>query len=146
MNSYTTKDWLIIGFISLVLQKNFILQTYKILNATRYIDIFKSRKWGTSFSYKSTVNFKFLSKLFSNLWIQLAFHSFDRNLKFLLDWFKNNGLSQLGNVTNGISIYWNDSNTRLYMNYTSFVPWTHHTAWIRSLVTRAFAPFAVQVM
>ena len=37
----------------------------------------------------------------------------------------------------GISIFWKDTNTGLYMNYTSFVPWTHGTAWIRSLVTRA---------
>ena len=37
----------------------------------------------------------------------------------------------------GITIYGKDTNTGLYVNYTSFVPWTHRTAWIRSLVTRA---------
>ena len=38
---------------------------------------------------------------------------------------------------NGISIYRKDTNTGLYVNYTSFIPWTHCTAWIRSLATRA---------
>ena len=37
----------------------------------------------------------------------------------------------------GISIYQKDSNTDLYVNYASFVPWTYRTAWIRSLITRA---------
>ena len=27
--------------------------------------------------------------------------------------------------------------TGLYVNYTSFIPWTHGTTWISSLVTRA---------
>ena len=36
-----------------------------------------------------------------------------------------------------ISIYGKNTNTGLYVNYTSFVPWTHGTAWIRSLVTHA---------
>ena len=38
----------------------------------------------------------------------------------------------------GILIYRKDTNTGLHVIYTSFVPWTHRNAWIRSLVTRAF--------
>ena len=30
-----------------------------------------------------------------------------------------------------------NTNTGLYVNYESFLLWTHRTAWIRSLVTRA---------
>ena len=41
-------------------------------------------------------------------------------------------------VPHGIINFWKDTNTGLYVNFTSFVHWTYHTAWIRSPVTRAF--------
>ena len=65
--------------------------------------------------------------------------SFDKNLKFTVDLFENEvpHFLDLEMSPDGISIYWKDTNTGLYVNYTSFVPWTHRTAWIRSLVTRA---------
>ena len=37
----------------------------------------------------------------------------------------------------GTSIFRKDTNTGLYVNFTSFVPWTYRISWIRSLVTRA---------
>ena len=37
----------------------------------------------------------------------------------------------------GTSIFRKDNNTGLYVNFTSFVPWTYRISWIRSLVTRA---------
>ena len=37
----------------------------------------------------------------------------------------------------GIAIFRKDTNTGLYVNFTSFVPWTYRTSWIRSLVVRA---------
>ena len=37
----------------------------------------------------------------------------------------------------GISIFRKDTNTGLYVNFTSFVPWTYLTSWIKTLVTRA---------
>ena len=62
-----------------------------------------------------------------------------KNLKFTIDLFENEvpHLLHLEMSPNGISIYRKDTNTGLYVNYTSFVPWTHRTAWIRSLVRRA---------
>ena len=36
----------------------------------------------------------------------------------------------------GTSIFRKDTNTGLYVNFTSFVPWTYRISWIRSLVTR----------
>ena len=37
----------------------------------------------------------------------------------------------------GTSIFRKDTNTGLYVNFTSFVPWTYPISWIRSLVTGA---------
>ena len=37
----------------------------------------------------------------------------------------------------GIAIFRKDTNTGLYVNFTSFVPWTYRTSWIRSLAARA---------
>ena len=66
-------------------------------------------------------------------------NSFDKNLKFTVDLLENEvpHFLDLEMSPDGISIYWKDTNTGLYVNYTNFVPWTHRTAWIRSLVTRA---------
>ena len=66
-------------------------------------------------------------------------NSFDKYVKFIVDLFKNDVplFLNLEMSPDGISIYRKDTNTGLYVNYTSFVPWTHRTAWIRSLVTCA---------
>ena len=32
-----------------------------------------------------------------------------------------------------------DTNTGLYVNFNSYVPWSYHVSWIRSLVSRAHA-------
>ena len=63
--------------------------------------------------------------------------SFDKNLKFTTDLFENEvpHFLDLGMSPNGISIYRKDTNTGLYVNYTSFVPSIHRTTWIRILVT-----------
>ena len=37
----------------------------------------------------------------------------------------------------GISIFRNDTNTGVYINFTSFIPWTYCTSWIKTLITRA---------
>ena len=65
--------------------------------------------------------------------------SFDKNLKFTVDLFENEvpHFLDLEISPDGISIYRKDTNTGLYVNYTSFVLWTHRIAWIRSLVTPA---------
>ena len=36
----------------------------------------------------------------------------------------------------GISSYQKDNNTGLSVNYTNFVPWSHHTEWVNSFVIR----------
>ena len=66
-------------------------------------------------------------------------NSFDKYVKFPIDLFKNDVplFLNLEMSTDGISVYRKDTNTGLYVNYTSFAPWTHRTAWIRSLVTCA---------
>ena len=66
-------------------------------------------------------------------------NSFDKNLKFTIDLFKNEAphFLDLEMSPDGISIYRKDTSTGLYVNYASFVPWTHRTAWIRRLVIRA---------
>ena len=60
-------------------------------------------------------------------------------LKFAVDLFENEvpPFLDLEISLDGISIYQKDTNTGLYVNYTSFVSWIHHTIWIRNLVTRA---------
>ena len=66
-------------------------------------------------------------------------HGFDKNSKLTVELFENEvpHFLDLEMSPDGISIYWKDTNIGLYVNYTSFVPWTHRTAWISSLVTRA---------
>ena len=67
-------------------------------------------------------------------------NDFDKNLKFTVDLFENEvpHFLDLEISLDGIMIYSKDTNTGLYVNCTSFVPWTHRTAWIRILVTRSF--------
>ena len=71
--------------------------------------------------------------------IHKLLNGFDKNLKFTVDLFENEvpHFLEFKMSPGGILIYRKDINTGLYVNYTSFVSWTHRTAWIRSLVTRA---------
>ena len=39
----------------------------------------------------------------------------------------------------GVAIFRKDTNTGLYVNFTSFVPWTYRTSWIISLAVSASA-------
>ena len=71
--------------------------------------------------------------------IRELLNSFDKNFKFTVDLFENEvpHFLDLEMSPDGISIYRKDTNTGLYVNYESFVPWIDRTGWIRSLVTRA---------
>ena len=71
--------------------------------------------------------------------IHKLLNGFDKYLKFTIDLFENEvtHFLDLEISPDGISIYRKDTNTGLYVNYTSFVPWSHRTACISSLVTRA---------
>ena len=68
-----------------------------------------------------------------------ALNKFDKKLRFTVDMFKDKvpHFLDLELSPDGTSIFRKDSNTGLYVNFTSFVPWTYHILWIRSLVTRA---------
>ena len=57
-------------------------------------------------------------------------NSFDKYVKFPIDLFKNDVplFLNLEMSTDGISVYRKDTNTGLYVNYTSFAPWTHRTS------------------
>ena len=68
--------------------------------------------------------------------IHKLLNGFDKNLQFTVDLFENEAphFLDLEMSLDGISIYWKDTNTGLYVNYTSFVPWTNCTAWIGNLV------------
>ena len=63
-------------------------------------------------------------------------NSFDKHLNFYLIYLQINFPNILTWI-NGISVYCKDTSTWLHVNYTSFVTWNRHTAWIRSLVTCA---------
>ena len=66
-------------------------------------------------------------------------NKFDKNFRFTVDMFQNNVLHflDLELSADGILIFRKDTNTGLYVNFTSFVPWTYCTLWIKTLVTRA---------
>ena len=64
-----------------------------------------------------------------------ALNQFDKNLCFTVDMFKDKvpHFLDLEFSPDGTSIFQKDTNTRLYVNFTSFVPWTYRISWIRSL-------------
>ena len=63
-------------------------------------------------------------------------NGFFKNLKFAVDLLENEVLRflDLKMLPDRISIYWKDTNTGLYANYTSFVSSTYHNAWISVIV------------
>ena len=68
-----------------------------------------------------------------------SLNKFDKNLRFTVDMFQNKvpHFLDLELSPDGISIFRKDTNTGLYVNFTSFVPRTYRTSWIKTLVTRA---------
>ena len=68
-----------------------------------------------------------------------SLNKFDKNFRFTVDMFQNKvpHFLDLELSPDGISIFRKDTNTGLYVNFTSFVPWTYRTSWIKTLVTRA---------
>ena len=64
-------------------------------------------------------------------------NSFDKNIQVTVDLFESEVPHFLDTEMSpdGISIYWKVNYTGLYANFTSFIPWSHCTAWISSLVT-----------
>ena len=68
-----------------------------------------------------------------------AFNKFDKTLRYTFDIFQNQvpQFLDLEFSPDEIAIFSKNTNTSLYVNFTSFAPWRHHTSWIKSLVTRA---------
>ena len=66
--------------------------------------------------------------------IQNLLNNYDPNLRFTVDFphFLDLELS-----SDGISVFRKNTNTGLYTHFSSYVPWTHKTAWIKSLTSRA---------
>ena len=71
--------------------------------------------------------------------VHKALNKFDNNLRFTVHMFQNETphFLDLELSPDVITIFRKDTNTGLYVNFTSFVPWIYPTSWIRSLVTRA---------
>ena len=71
--------------------------------------------------------------------IQNLLNNFDPNLRFTVDLFQNEVPHFLDLVLfpDGISIFRINTNTGLYTHFSSYIPWTDRTAWIKSLTSRA---------
>ena len=71
--------------------------------------------------------------------VDKALNKFDSNLRFTIGMFQDEVPHFLGFelLPDGITIFRKGTNTRLYINFTSFVPWTYRTSWVRSLVSGA---------
>ena len=64
---------------------------------------------------------------------------FDKNLRFTVDTFENvvPHFLDLELRNDGITLYKKATNTELYVNFSTYVPWTFKASWIRSLASRA---------
>ena len=71
--------------------------------------------------------------------IRNLLNEFDPNLRFTVDTFKDivPHFLDLEFSPDGLEIYRKDTNTGLYINFHSYVPWHFKIARIKSLVTRA---------
>ena len=64
-----------------------------------------------------------------------ALNNIDKNLYFTVDMFQNEApyFLELELSPDRITIFQKDTNTSLYVNFTSFASWTNRTSWIRSM-------------
>ena len=71
--------------------------------------------------------------------IHQALNKFDKNLRFTVDKFEYvlPHFLDLELRDDGIALYMKPTNTGLYVNYNSNVPWALRVSWIKSLTTRA---------
>ena len=77
----------------------------------------------------------------SNIPAVLAkFNSFDPNLKFTVDKFSDDVIHFLDIKisVDGIDIYCKDTHTGQYTHFSSFEPFLHKIAWVKSLFHRAY--------
>ena len=66
-------------------------------------------------------------------------NNFDTNLRFTVGIFQNEvpRVFDLELSPDGISIFRKNRNTGLYTHFSPYVPWTHRSAWIKNLTSRA---------
>ena len=71
--------------------------------------------------------------------VHQALKKIEKNLRFTIDRFDDvvPHFLDLEIRDEGIALYKKHTNTDLYVNYNSNVPWTFRVSWIRSLTTRA---------
>ena len=64
--------------------------------------------------------------------VHKALNKCESNLRFTVDMFQHEVSHFLDHELppDGITIFRKDTNTGLYVNFTSFVPWTYRTSWI----------------
>ena len=68
------------------------------------------------------------------------FNSFDRNLKFTVDTFEDGNVHflDISVLPNGdTDVYSKPTNTGLYSQYDSYIPWRYKISWARSLFNRS---------
>ena len=67
--------------------------------------------------------------------VHLALNKFDKNLQFTIDEFENvvPHFLDLEIRDDGIALYKKPTNTGLYVNYSSNVPWMFRVSWIIAL-------------
>ena len=67
-------------------------------------------------------------------------NKFDKNIQFTVDTFENETphFLDIEISPDGLSIFRKDTNTGQYTNFNSYTCWNHKSAWIRSLVVRAY--------
>ena len=70
--------------------------------------------------------------------IQIVLNNFDPNLRFTVDLFKNEvpHFLDLELSQDSMSVFRKNINTGLYAHFSSYIPWTHRTAWTKSLNSR----------
>ena len=75
--------------------------------------------------------------------VHKALNKFDNNLRFTVHTFQNEvpHFLDFELSPDGITIFRKDTNTGLYVNFTSFLHWTYRISWIRSLATRTSRVF-----
>ena len=71
----------------------------------------------------------------------LALNKFDKNLQFTIDEFENvvPHFLDLEICDDGIALYKKPTNTGLYVNYSSNLPWMFRVSWIKNVIIKRYA-------
>ena len=80
--------------------------------------------------------------------VQNQLNSFHPNLKFIVDDFKDDNIHflDLQIKKNSTTIYFKNTHTAQYTNFSSYMPWSLRTAWVKSLFHRALTICSTKVL